>query len=158
MLWVMTTPRVAAIRQVKTAVRGTTRKTRRCTRLMFRTVWACCSPASWSTFSTSSEVSDSSGRTWFARRRCTARQSLGGQCGDGLKLPWQRALNGMEGRQDGGISLQVERQQAEGAHCSTGVLQDRGAKGSAFRHESTGVLGVGEILQPVVKRQETGMD
>jgi len=59
----------------------------------------------------------------------------------------------MEGRQDGGISLQVERQKAEGAHCPTGVLQDRGAKGSAFCHESADVLGVREFFQPIVKGQ-----
>jgi hypothetical protein len=82
----------------------------------------------------------------------------GGQCGDGLKLRWQRALNRMEGRQDSGISLEDERREAEGAHCATGVLQDRGAKRSGFYHESTGVLGVGELFQPIVKRRQTGMN
>jgi hypothetical protein len=63
----------------------------------------------------------------------------------------------MEGRQDGGISLQVERQEAKGAHCSTGVFQDRSAKGFTFCHESTDVLGVREFFQPIVKGQQTGM-
>jgi len=64
----------------------------------------------------------------------------------------------MKGRQNGGIALQLERQAAKDAHCSIGVLQHSDAKGSTFRHESTGVLGVGEIFQPIVKGHQTGMD
>src|SRR6266436_913673 len=58
---------------------------------------------------------------------------------------------------EGGPLRTAVLQEAEGAHCSTGVLQDRGAKGAAFCHESTDVLGVREFFQPIVKGQQTGM-
>jgi hypothetical protein len=76
----------------------------------------------------------------------------GGQCGDGFNLRRQRPLNGLKGRQDRGISLEVERQETKVARCATDVLQDRGAERSGFCHESSGVFGVGEVIQPVVKR------
>jgi hypothetical protein len=53
MLRVIPRPKIPAISKVKTAVSGTTRKTRRCTRSILRTVCACSSPASWSTLSIS---------------------------------------------------------------------------------------------------------
>jgi hypothetical protein len=64
----------------------------------------------------------------------------------------------VKGRQDGRISPGLERGETEGAYCATGVLQDRSVKGSAFCDEPTDVLGVGELFQPIVKRQQTGVD
>ena len=47
--------------------------------------------------------------------------------------------------------------ETERARCAADVLQDRGPKGSGFCHQSTGVFGVGERIQPIVKRQQTGL-
>ena len=81
----------------------------------------------------------------------------GGQCGDGLKLRWQRALNDVKGRQDGRIALQVERQETEGARCATDVLQRSVPQRASFSQQSAGVFGVGERIEPIMKRQQTSM-
>src|SRR2546425_12805040 len=69
----------------------------------------------------------------------------------------ERALNDVQGRKDGRISLELERQEIEGARCATDVLKDCGPKGSSFCHQSTGVFGVGECMEPIVKLEQTGV-
>jgi hypothetical protein len=58
----------------------------------------------------------------------------------------------VKGRQDGRISLEVERPGTEGARRATDLFQGRGTKGSSFYHQSIGVFGVGERVQPITKR------
>ena len=110
MLRVMARPRVAAISSVKTTVSGTTRKTRRCTRLMFehdlRLLFA----------GLVGNLLDERRGQRFERPYLVRQAQVhsppvagGGQCGDALELRWQRALNDVKSRQDGRISLEVER-------------------------------------------------
>jgi len=94
MLRVIARPRVPAISNVKTAVSGTIRKTRRCTRLNIQHVFA---PAVRRPRGRLSRRGRGSGIrvgvTWFSKRRCHSPPVAagGGQCGDGLKLRWPRS-------------------------------------------------------------------
>src|ERR1700752_3852918 len=73
-------------------------------------------------------------------------------------MRWQRALNVLKSRQDGRISVGVKRPETEDARCATDFLHDRGTKWTRFCNQSTGILIVGEFVEPIMKRRHTTVD